>query len=185
MFDALNSFELTILEGIRNAIGCSFLDGFFSAITKFADAGIGWIVISVLLLLFKRTRKTGIMVGLALVIGLLTVNCGIKPLVGRIRPYELSEAMKAALLVDPLSDGSFPSGHTLASFEAATVLMIRDKRYGIPALVLAFIIAFSRLYLCVHYPSDVLAGLILGVIYGILAVYIINKAYKFFNKKSA
>jgi len=79
--------------------------------------------------------------------------------------------------VPPLSDFSFPSGHTIASFEAASVLMIRNKKLGIPALVLAIIIAFSRLYLFVHYPSDVLTGLILGTLFGVIAVLIVNKLW--------
>ena len=98
--------------------------------------------LSVILLFFSKKRKTGLMMGLALIIGLVTVNLTIKPLVGRIRPYELKEGIE--LLIDKLHDGSFPSGHTIASFEAAGVLMIRErKRFGYPALALAIIIAFS------------------------------------------
>ena len=93
--------------------------------------------------------------------------------------------MQAELLVKTLSDFSFPSGHTLASFEAATVLMIRDKRFGIPALILAILIALSRLYLYVHYPTDVLAGALLGVFIGIFACFLVDKIYKRFERKIA
>ena len=86
-------------------------------------------------------------------------------------------------MIARLSDYSFPSGHTLASFEAATVLMIRDKRIGVPALILAVIIAFSRLYLYVHYPTDVLAGMILGVSIGIFACKAVDLLYKRFDRK--
>lgn len=179
MFEALNQFEVGILEGIHNIFGCGFLDRTLSFITKFADHGIGWIIVALVLLCFKKTRKTGLMVGLALIFGLVVGNITLKPLVARIRPYDLAgmEAIREALLVPPLSDFSFPSGHTLASFEAASVLMIRDKKLGIPALVLAIIIAFSRLYLFVHYPSDVLTGLILGTLFGVIAVLIVNKLW--------
>ncbi|MBE6538275.1 MAG: phosphatase PAP2 family protein [Ruminococcaceae bacterium] len=179
MFEALNQFEAGILEGIHNIFGCGFLDRTLSFITKFADHGIGWIIVALVLLCFKKTRKTGLMVGLALIFGLIVGNMTLKPLVARIRPYDLAgmEAIREALLVPPLSDFSFPSGHTLASFEAASVLMIRNKKLGIPALVLAIIIAFSRLYLFVHYPSDVLTGLILGTLFGVIAVLIVNKLW--------
>ncbi len=182
MFDALNNFEIPILNAIQS-IKCGFLDAVLPVITAFADHGIGWIIVAVVLLLFKKTRKTGLMAGVALIIGLLVVNMTMKPLFARIRPYEVNEAIKEFLLVEPLADFSFPSGHTLASFEVATVLMIRDKKFGIPALILAFVIAFSRLYLYVHYPTDVLVGLLLGVLFGVLGVFTVNKGFELYNKK--
>ena len=99
----------------------------------------------------------------------------LKNIVSRIRPYDLKQDIE--LLIKRLSDYSFPSGHTLASFEAATVLMIKDKRLGIPALILAILIAFSRIYLYVHYPSDVLAGILFGIAFAFLAVFIVDKIY--------
>lgn len=182
MFDALNQMELPILDAIQS-IRCGFLDAVLPIVTAFADHGIGWIVVAVLLLLFKKTRKTGLMAGVALIIGLVIVNMIMKPLFARIRPYDVNEAIRSMLLVDPLSDFSFPSGHTLASFEVATVLMIRDKKLGIPALVLAVIIAFSRLYLYVHYPTDVLAAILLGILFGFLGVFIVNKIHELIRKK--
>ena len=110
--------------------------------------------------------------GVALLCGLIVGNLTLKPLIGRIRPYDLNPGV--SLLIDKLHDFSFPSGHTLSSFEGATVLLIRDKRFGIPAMILAAIIALSRLYLYVHYPTDVLAGAVLGITFGILAVSIVN-----------
>ena len=184
MLDTLNQFEITILDAIQNSLKCDFFDKFFSVITRFADHGIGWIIVALLLLIFKKTRKTGLMVGLALIFGLIIGNATLKPLVARIRPYEINAAMKELLLVEPLADFSCPSGHTLASFEAATVLMLRDKKLGIPALVLAVLIAFSRLYLYVHYPTDVLAGLLLGALFGILGVLIVNKGFELYFKKT-
>ncbi len=182
MFDALNNFELGLLDAIQN-LRCGFLDAVLPVITAFADHGLGWIAVAVLLLIFKRTRKTGLMAGMALIIGLVLVNMIMKPLFGRIRPYDVNEAMRALLLVAPLDDGSFPSGHTLASFEVATVLMIRDKRFGIPALVLAVLIAFSRLYLYVHYPTDVLCAIVLGIVFGILGVIIVDKVWNAIERK--
>lgn len=163
----MNEFEIKILDFIRERFACPFLDAVMPLITSLANGGIIWIIAAVLLLIFKKSRKTGLSVALALITGLIIGNLILKNLVGRIRPYEFNEGVE--ILVARLSDYSFPSGHTLASFEAATVLLIRDKRLGVPALVLAVAIAFSRLYLYVHYPTDVLAGIILGVLIGIFA----------------
>ena len=177
----MNEFELRILDFIREHLACPFLDAVMPVITSLANGGIIWIIAAVLLLIFKKTRKTGFSVALALIGGLIIGNLLLKNLVGRIRPYDLNEGIE--ILIARLSDYSFPSGHTLASFEAATVLMIRDKRFGIPALILAVIIAFSRLYLYVHYPTDVLAGIILGIIIGFFACKAVDLLYIRFKKQ--
>lgn len=170
--EQLSLLELKILDFIQANFQCRFLDVFFSTVTKLADSGIFWILLAVIFLFFKKTRKTGLMMGVALLCGLIVGNLTLKPLIGRIRPYDLNPGV--SLLIDKLHDYSFPSGHTLSSFEEATVLLIRDKRFGIPAIILAAIIALSRLYLYVHYPTDVLAGAVLGITFGILAVSIVN-----------
>ena len=135
----------------------------------------------------KSLLITGLMMALAMTIGLIIVNGMIKPAVNRIRPYNLGGALVTAdtLLIRPLKDGSFPSGHTLAAFEAATVLMIRDKKFGIPMLIFAFVVLFTRLYLYVHFPSDVIVGAVLGVVFGVLGVVIVNAIVKKIKKKKA
>ena len=143
--EQLSLLELKILDFIQANLQCRFLDVFFSTVTKLADSGIFWILLAVMFLFFKKTRKTGLMMGVALLCGLIVGNLTLKPLIGRIRPYDLNPGV--SLLIDKLHDFSFPSGHTLSSFEGATVLLIRDKRFGIPAMILAAIIALSRLYL--------------------------------------
>lgn len=172
IMEQLSLLELKVLDIIQENFQCRFLDVFFSTVTKLADSGIFWILLAVIFLFFKKTRKTGLMMGVALLCGLVVGNLTLKPLIGRIRPYDLNPDV--TLLIGKLHDFSFPSGHTLSSFEGATVLMIRDKRFGIPAMVLAAIIALSRLYLYVHYPTDVLAGAVLGAAFGFLAVGIVN-----------
>lgn len=107
----------------------------------------------------------------------------LKPLVARIRPYDVRGITD--LLVPALSDFSFPSGHTLASFEASVVLLIRDKRMGIPAIIIAIIVALSRLYLFVHYPTDVLVGAVLGILFAVVAVFIVNKVYGKINSRTS
>ncbi len=185
IFEKITSVDMQILEWIRENMWCGFLDLVMPIITFLCDGGWMWIAMAVIMLFFSRTRKTGIMMGAALVLGLVICNLVLKPLVARIRPYEIVEGVKELLLIGEQSDRSFPSGHTVASFEGATVLMIRDKRFGIPALVLAVLISFSRLYLYVHYPSDVIAGAILGIINGILGYLIVGIIWKKVTEKKA
>ena len=161
------SFDLPILEWIQVNMQNGFLDFIMPIITIFGDAGIFWIAWSVLLILFPRTRKIGLGMGFALMMGLVLCNMTLKPLVARVRPYDfqLSEFQKVIpLLIEAQHDFSFPSGHTIASFEAAVVLLKNSKKMGIPAMILAVLIAFSRMYLYVHYPTDVIASIILGTI---------------------
>ena len=155
----MNNFELKILDFIRNTIACPVLDFLMPLITKLGDHGIFCIALSLLLICFKKTRKTGITIGMSLAIGFLVGNIFLKNVVGRIRPYDLNPNVD--LLVAKLHDFSFPSGHSSSSFVSATVIFFYFRKYGIFALVLASIIAFSRLYLYVHYPSDVFVGMIL------------------------
>jgi len=180
--NALNSFEIGILDFIAEHFGCKFLDIVMPIITMLGDGGVFWITIAVIMLFFKSTRKTALTMGMALVMGLLVCNVTLKPLVGRIRPYDFNPDVK--LLVDRLSDFSFPSGHTVASFEAAVTLMICDrKRFGYAALCLAFVIAFSRLYLYVHYPTDVLTSIVLGTLFAVISYFVVDALYKKFSAK--
>lgn len=174
----IQSTDLSILAWIQMHLVSPFCDVFFKLITHLGDGGIFWILIAVIMLFFKQTRKTGLMLGAALILGVIFGNGIIKNLFQRVRPFDLEDALVRVPLIPKPEDWSFPSGHTLASFEAATVLMIREKRFGIPALVLAVLIAFSRLYLYVHFPSDVFIGALMGVLFGFLGVLIVNKIWK-------
>lgn len=184
MLESIINFDYSILDGIQSSLRCAFLDAVMPVITQFGAGGIFWIACALLLAIFKKTRKTGLMMGTALLIGLIVCNITMKPLIARPRPFDL-RPIDFELLVKRPSDFSFPSGHTIASFECASVLMIRDRRFGIPALVLAVLVAFSRLYLYVHYPTDVFTGIVLGVTFGILGVLIINAVWKKFEAKKA
>jgi len=179
------SFDLPILDWIQANLQSGFMDFIMPIITMFGDEGIFWIVCAVLLAIFPKTRKIGLGMGFAMAMGLLVCNVILKPLVGRIRPYDfqINELGKTwtdflvngKLLIEGLSDYSFPSGHTIASFEACTVLMLGNKKLGIPATILAIAIAFSRMYLYVHYPTDVIASVILGSLFGIFGWWASNK----------
>lgn len=165
------SFDLPILDWIQNNLQSSLLDTSMPIITLLGDAGIFWIAWSVLLLLFPKTRKTGLGMGFALMMGLVVCNMILKPLIERPRPYDFQEeqfGIFIKLLIERQHDFAFPSGHTIASFEAATVLLKNSKKMGIPAMILACIIAFSRLYLYVHYPTDVLASIVLGILFAFI-----------------
>ena len=177
----MNVFELKILDFIQEHFKCGFLDWFMPTVTLLGEDGIFWIAVAAVLLITKKYRKTGAMMGVALLLGFLIGNMTLKPLVGRIRPYDMP-GVDIDLLVGHLGDKSFPSGHTLACFEAATVLMLNDKRLGIPALVSAVLVGLSRLYLYVHYPTDVLTGAVLGAAFGVIGCFIVNWVISAYNK---
>lgn len=181
-------FDLPILDWIAENLYNPVLDTLMPLITKLGDAGIFWIAIAVALLIFPKTRKIGLSMGTALLIGLVICNLTLKPLMARIRPYDyqLEHFGKTiTLLVATPHDYSFPSGHTLASFEAAIALTVYNRKWGIPALVLAAIIAFSRLYLYVHYPTDVLFSLVISVGIAFLACFLVKKGYALWEAKKA
>lgn len=177
----MNEFEIGILNKIQDIFGCAFLDTVMPIITKLGDGGIFWIALAITFICFKKTRKIGFCMGLSLIIGYLTGNVFLKNVVARTRPYNVNTEF--TILVEKLKSFSFPSGHTLASVESATAIFICNKKIGIPALVLAGLIAFSRLYLYVHYPTDVLGGAVLGILVAILSCFIINKLYFKYQKK--
>ena len=181
--ESFNMWESNIVLFVQENLRMDFMDPIWKFITSLGDEGIVPIALCILFLFFKKTRKTGLMMGVALMCGLIVGNLTLKPLIARIRPYDLNPDVP--LLISKLHDFSFPSGHTLSSFEGATVLMIRDKRFGIPAMILAVIIALSRLYLYVHYPTDVLAGAILGITFGIVAVAVVNAVCKKLSERKA
>lgn len=174
-------FDLPILDWIAGNLRCCLLDKVMPAITFLGDGGIIWIAIAVVMLIFPKTRKAGLSMGAALLMGLVVCNLIMKPGFARIRPYDyqLSEfGREIPLLIDAPHDFSFPSGHTIASFEGATALFWYNKKLGIPALILASLIAFSRLYLYVHYPTDVLSAIILGIGFGILGTLLVKKVWQ-------
>ena len=181
------NFDLPVLDWIAANLWCPFLDAVMPIITHLGDGGIFWIALALILLCIPTTRKTGAAMGIALLMGLLVCNLALKPLVGRIRPFDfqLLQGKVIPLLIEAPRDFSFPSGHTIASFEAATVLMLRHRKAGIAALVLACLIGFSRLYLYVHYPTDVIASVVLGTLIGMIAHVAVNKAFALYksNKK--
>lgn len=172
------SFDLPILEWIQANLQSPLMDKIMPIITLFGEGGIFWIAWAVLMLIIPKTRKIGIGMIIALLLGLLVCNVTLKPLVQRIRPYDLQEqdfGIYINLLIERQHDFSFPSGHTIASFEAAVVLLKNSKKMGIPALILAILVSFSRLYLYVHYPTDVIVSVILGTAFAFIGCALANR----------
>ena len=178
LLDALAvSFDLPILDWIAANLWCPLLDAVMPVITLLGDAGIFWIAVAVLFLFTKKYRKTGIGMLLALMMGLVICNIWLKPAVARIRPYDFQENLGVIvkLLIEKQHDFAFPSGHTIASFEAAVVILLNSKKLGVPAMILACLIAFSRLYLYVHYPTDVIFSILLGTALAFLGNWLAQK----------
>ena len=171
-------FDLPILAWIAEHLRSAFGDAVMPVITLLGDAGIFWMAMAAVLLVFKKTRRVGLGMGFAMRMGLLLCNLTLKPLCQRPRPYDYQYDVFGKLiplLIDRQHDFSFPSGHTIASFEAAGVIVLNNKKWGIGALVLASLIAFSRLYLYVHYPTDVLVSIVLGVGLALLGNYLAHR----------
>ena len=162
--------EGTILLWIQEYLRNPILTPIMKVVTTLGNAGLVWIALAILCLCIKKTRRIGAPMVLALLFSLIVNNGILKNAVARIRPYEVIDGLEC--LVRRAVDYSFPSGHTGSSFAAATVMVcLLPKRYGVPAVILAALIAFSRLYVGIHYPTDVLFGFVDGVILGGLAVW--------------
>ena len=167
---------LDFIQGMRTPVG----DAVMCFITKLGNAGMIWIVLAVILLLIPKTRKTGIIILAALCIDLVVCNGILKNLFARIRPCDVNTQIQ--LLIARPDDFSFPSGHTAASFAAVAALYFSgERKLWKPALVLACLIAFSRLYLYVHYPTDILGGILVGIAAGYIG-YAMNQKWLKWNK---
>ena len=157
--------EFEILYAI-NDLHNPILDKIMIGITSLGNAGLIWIAIAVFLAFIKKTRKCGILMLISLVSGLILGNGLLKNIIGRDRPCWIDPNIP--LLIPNPHDYSFPSGHTLASFEAAVMIFLHNKKWGAISFIGAALIAFSRMYLFVHFPTDILGGIILAAINSIV-----------------
>jgi undecaprenyl-diphosphatase len=179
--EAIFNFDRTILLFFQDNIRTEKLTKFFTPITSTGNWGMLPIFVAIVLLMSVAYRKTGIMCAIGLITQSLTVNLLIKPLVNRARPYEVIDGLTS--VIGPMSDKSFPSGHSCAAFLIAVILYNNvPKKYGIFSLVIACLIAISRIYMGVHYPTDVICGALIGIIIGITVSKLYPKAEAYFKK---
>lgn len=167
MLSFLQQLDGGILLWIQENLRSPLLTGILTFITRLGDGGFIWILLTILLLIPKKTRKAAFSMAAALIWSLIITNLLLKNSVARVRPYEVVEGLR--ILIDPPQDWSFPSGHTSASLAAAVVMLrMLPRKIGIPGIILAALISLSRLYVGVHYPTDVLGGAVIGVICALL-----------------
>lgn len=167
----ITELDFLILNFVRNNLSCGVADAVMKFITRLGDFGAIWIIIAVALICFKKTRRAGLCLGLVLVVYSLVGNTVLKNIFQRPRPFRVADV---PLIISPPGGYSFPSGHTGASFAAATAISVFYKKWTIPVYITAVLIAFSRIYLYVHYPSDVVGGMVLGMAIG----YVLAKKQK-------
>ena len=165
MFEAIQQIDFQILDWIQQNMRTPWLDWLMPKITFLGEAGLFWILLAILFLLWKPRRRCGMKMLAGLAGGFLLWSVGLKKIIARPRDF------------------SFPSGHSVAGFTAAVIIFRHNRRWGIPALILAALIAFSRLYLYVHFPTDVLAGILIGILTGIAADVLIDRFI--INRKSS
>lgn len=192
-------FEFELLYAIQG-IHSKLLDNLMIFITKLGDVGFIWLLISIVLIFISmileykskkeklttnydkilKLRYMGLTMIIALILEVFTVNICLKNIVNRPRPFQVDESINMLITA---SGSSFPSGHTGSSFAAAVSVFLYNKKAGIAALVLASLIGFSRMYLFVHFPTDVIGGVVVGIICAFLARKILSKLFSFINEK--
>ena len=204
MTDFITQIDFNILNAIQS-IRTPFLDTIMPLITFLGSGGIVWAVTALIMLCFKKSRKTGIVIIVSLLLGLFLSTMGLKNVIARERPYNTEGALltiENLLIGAPSGRFSFPSGHAISSFSAATVILLYSKKLGIPAIILAAFVlykrsgrsgalalltaalmGFSRLYLYVHFPSDVICGALFGILLAFLSNFLINKIWEKINER--
>ncbi|MEE1100032.1 MAG: phosphatase PAP2 family protein [Agathobacter sp.] len=172
------NLEFDILYAIQNMHN-PILDKIMVTISSLGNAGILWVVIALILLISKKHRKMGIHMFIAMLLTLFVGNLILKNLVQRERPCWIETTIP--LLINNPKDYSFPSGHTMNSFTAAMCIFLHQKRWGIVAFVVAALIAFSRMYLFVHFPTDIIIGMIIGISSALIINFLMNKQNRFIS----
>ena len=168
MLEWLRNMDWTVLHWLREVTQCGAMDLIMPKITALGNGGAVWIAAAAAMTISKKYRKYGIAMFAALIAGVLVGNLCLKNLIARARPCWLESV---SLLIANPTDYSFPSGHTLSSVIGAYMLMAANRWFGWAAIPLAALIAFSRLYLFVHFPTDVLASVVLGIVIGTVTVW--------------
>ena len=174
MTDFITQIDFNILNAIQS-IRNPFLDTIMPLITFLGSGGIVWAVTALIMLCFKKSRKTGIVIIVSLLLGLFLSTMGLKNVIARERPYNTEGAL---LTVENLL-----IGHAISSFSAATAILLYSKKSAIPAIILAALICFTRLYLYVHFPSDVICGALFGILLAFMSNFLVNKIWEKNNER--
>ncbi len=178
MLDIIQQLDSQLLYFIQGIVKCEPLDTAMPFITSLGNGGVFWIAVALILLLRRSTRKSGVAMALSMLLCFLVGNILLKNFIARPRPYTVDPTI--SLLIPPSSEPySFPSGHTMNAFSAAFSLMLREENYWRTAILLAELIAFSRIYLMMHYPLDIVAGIMVAY----AAAYIVNCCVTYFENR--
>lgn len=170
--EAIQNFDFFVLNGLQELLQCSFLDTVVPILTHLGH-GVVWAIFGLIFLFMKKYRFNGICIISALVATVIISEFIIKPLFLRERPYMLNPDF--VLLIPEPSGTSFPSSHTSTSFASALQFFGINRKAGIAAMIFAAVVAFTRLYLYVHFPTDILGGIILGIIMGFATIIVGKK----------
>ena len=163
IFQAIETWDVSVLYWIQENLRSNVLDPVIVFLTSLGNGGFFWVALSLILLIPKRTRKAGLVSLISMAACFIVVNFGIKPAVARLRPYDVYSYLHS--VVPPQKDFSFPSGHTANGFACSLILLrMLPKKAGIPLVILAAVIALTRLYVGVHYPSDVITGFLIALL---------------------
>ncbi len=185
MIDLIQNLDASALLYIQEHLRMAFLNPIMAFFSLLGNSGLVWIALGLILLIPQKTRRHGFEMLICLLVAYLINDWVIKILVERPRPYTVIEGL--TILVAPLKSFSFPSGHTNSSFAAAMALTLAFGRKGAYAYILAVLIALSRCYVGVHYPSDVVAGAIVGTLVSLATYKLLQRYLKtdFIPKKKA
>ena len=168
--------ELQILDFIQEVFRSPIMDTIMKFITSLGYEGYLYYAMIIALLIPKKTRKIGLVLGVAILFNWVIANLTLKPLVARVRPYNVNTAID--IIIHKPSSYSFPSGHTAQAFTAAFALYFSKSKLALPMFITAILIGFSRLYFYVHYPTDVLGGILIGALSAYLAYLVVKKVVK-------
>ena len=171
-------WELDVLRWFDSIHG-TVLDPFMVGVTYSATSGLIWFVLGFLMTCSRKWRRCGASVIVSVIAAYIVVDMVIKPLVCRERPFSVEDF---DLLVPPPESWSFPSGHTASSFAGAVALLLHDRRYGAVAVAYASVVGISRMYLCVHWPTDVIAGAVIGSVLALILVWSMYRWVPYFRE---
>ena len=169
MIEVFDRSVLDWFQTIHNDVATAFL----SVLTKLGEAGILWIIVGLVMVIGIKEKKYGVIVLLSLLFCLIFGNGLLKNLVARQRPCHRFPIYDMLIAIP--KDYSFPSGHTFSSVAAAVCIGHWNRKCGIAAGITAVLMMFSRMYFYVHYPTDILAGIVLGTVLALLSIYVVEK----------